>query len=301
MSLRSIAVLLAAGLLCAASAPAGLFEDLYRAIDRYYVTPTGSPVSPAPGGGLSNGSRFGRLRIVPNRLGDGYRLELDRAFGADRTGRPEVFDLGNLELELSGNTQATIGFTRRFIPTFDARLRAGTLSYQLRGTTGGQDFVLLGQIDADQAIQFNALGFYAVNLTINNVDSRLVGEGLGVEGNVDTSFDVGPITIRGHILADALLALATSLGINTEDAEALFPKSPIDRINDEIESALRQNPVLGEAVITGWEVAPAATRTSSSDEPGSADAAALAVDPALVPEPPSLALLALGLAALFRR
>ena len=298
-------LLVTAMTLCAAPASAGLFEDLYRAIDVFYATPTGSPTSVGPAGGSINGSRFGRLRIVPNELGDGFRLELDRSFGADRLGRPEVFDAGNLELELSGGTQATLEFTRRGIPTVDSTMIVNMLNYSLRGRTGGQDFVLLGQLDVTQAFEANVLGFYALNLNVNNAGSQLIGEGLGVDGARDADFDIGPISIRGNIFFDTLLALATSLGINTDELETVFPSSPIERINDEIENMLRQHEVLGEAVITEWELSPA---TAWEGQPlgapavGGPETIGPAFDPAQAPEPASLVLIGLlGLVALRRR
>lgn len=298
-------LLVTAMTLCAAPASAGLFEDLYGAIDRYYATPTGFPTSVGPAGGRINGSRFGRLRIVPNELGDGFRLELDRSFGADRLGRPEVFDAGNLELELSGGTQATLEFTRRGIPTVDATALASTLAYSLQGKTGGQDFLLTGQLDLSQAFEINALGFYGLNLTVNNIESQLIGEGLAVDGAVDTDFDIGPISVRGNVFFDAFLALATSLGINTDELETIFPNSPIDRINDQIENAFRQNEVLGEAVITELELSPAtAWEGQPLDAPavGGPETIGPAFDPAQAPEPASLVLIALlGLVALRRR
>jgi hypothetical protein len=238
--------LVTATLLGSAPALGGLWEDLYRGLD-IYATPTGYPVQVAPGGGQVNGNRFGRLRVVPNELGEGYRLELDRNFGVDTRGRPEVYDLGNFELQLSGATQATLGFTRRGILTGNADIFAGNLNYALRGKSGGQDFELTGLLNVANRLEVNRLGFYTLQLEINNTNSSLTADGVLVDGEQDTDFDVGPITIQGNVFYDVALAVLTSFGVDAPQLEGVFPASPIDRINDEIQAALsEQTLVLGE-------------------------------------------------------
>jgi hypothetical protein len=302
-------VLVAAAALLTTPASAGLFEDLYQGLD-ILATPTGFPVSVGSAGGLVNGNRFGRLRIVPNELGDGYRLELDRTFGADTRGRPEVFDLGNFELELSGPTQATLGFTRRGILTGNADVFANNLGYSLRGKSGGQDIELTGRLRVNNQLEVNQLGFYTLTLEVNNTDSALIADGVLVEGDRDTDFDVGPISIRGNIFYDVAAAVLTTFGVNTNDMESIFPASPIDRINDEIEAYLsRETEVLGDLIRAdlGTGELSAAAALEARDFVGGLirtadDAGALGTggDSARVPEPASLLLLALGVVALRR-
>ncbi len=243
-----IGLLITAMVLGSVPALGGLWEDLYRGLD-IYATPLGGPLQTVPGGGQVNGNRFGRLRIVPNDLGQGYRLELDRAFGVDTRGRPEVFDLGNFELQLSGLTQTTLHFTRRGILTGNADMFAGNLNYSLRGKTGAQDFELRGTLDLRNQLEVNRLGFYSLDLEINNTNSSLIADGVLVEGERDTDFDIGPISIKGNLFYDVALAVLTSFGVDTGELEGVLPKSPIDRINDEIQAALRaETAVLGEVL-----------------------------------------------------
>jgi hypothetical protein len=217
-----IGLLVTMGLLCSASASAGLFEDIYRGLE-IFTTPVGGP----------SGSRRGQLVITPNELGRGYRLELDRTFGSDSSGRPETYDLGNFELTVFGSVQSTLEFTRRGILTGNAQIRTNNLSYSLSGKSGAQDFELLGRLNVSQDLEINKLGFYTLQLEINNTASELIIEGLVAEGSPDTDFDIGPIDIKGNV--------------DTSELEGIFPKSPIDVINDEIEKALRgQALVLGE-------------------------------------------------------
>lgn len=90
--------------LAAASVPqaqSGLYEDIYRGL-QLAATPSGYPLTGTADGTRVNGQRAGRLRILPDQVGQGYTLEFDRSFGQDSRGRPEILDLGAYELELAG-------------------------------------------------------------------------------------------------------------------------------------------------------------------------------------------------------
>lgn len=296
-----IALLVTMGLLCSAPASGGLFEDIYRGLE-IFTTPVGGP----------SGARRGRLVITPNELGRGYRLELDRTFGRDSSGRPETYDLGNFELTVFGSVQSTLEFTRRGILTGNAEIRTNNLSYSLSGKSGAQDFELSGQLNVSQDLEINKLGFYTLQLEINNAASQLITEGLVAEGSPDTDFDIGPIDIKGNIFFDVFLAALTAFGVDTSELEGIFPKSPIDVINDEIEKALRgQAQVLGETSIIGIEsgalssAAALEAKNFVSDlilEIDDAEDYGLTADGDRVPEPTSLLVLALlGLVAARRR
>lgn len=246
MAQLRISLLALATLLCSAPALGGLYEDLYRGLG-YLATPTGSPITGVAGGGMANGNRFGRLRILPNEFGEGYRLELDRTFGGDTRGRPEVLDIGNLELELSGAMAATIQYTGRGIQTVNADIFANNLSYSLRDKFGFQDFEVRGTLSVNHQLEVSRLGFYYLDLEISNVNASLISDGLIVDGPTDADFDIGPISIRGNVFVDAAAAALNAFGVDTSGLEGLFPESPIARINDEIEAYINQHLVLGEA------------------------------------------------------
>ncbi|MBU0616586.1 MAG: hypothetical protein KKI02_02600 [Planctomycetes bacterium] len=245
MQLR-ISLLALAALLCSAPALGGLYEDLYRGLG-YLATPSGSPIFPAAGGGMSNGSRYGRLRIVPNEFGEGHRLEFDRNFGADGRGRPEVFDIGNLELQLTGSTASTIQYTGRGVQTLNVDVFANNVGYVLTDKTGVQDFELRGTVGVNHQLEINRLGFYYLDLEISNTGAGLNADGVIIDGPTDTDFDIGPINIRGNVFVDAAAAALNAFGVDTSGLEGLFPESPIARINDEIEAYINQYVVLGEA------------------------------------------------------
>lgn len=247
MAQLRISLLAVAALLCSSPALGGLYEDLYIGLG-YLATPSGSPVSSVTGGGQSNGNRYGRLRIVANDYGNGYRLEFDRTFGTDSYGRAETFDLGNLELTLSGSTQMTASYTTRGIPTFNIDAYTSSLSYLLVDETAGQEFELSGTLDVTSQVEINRFGSYEIVLEINNTDATLEGTGLIVDGSTDADFDVGPITVSGNVFVDLAASALSAVGVDTSELESLFPASPIERITEEIEALLGEDVVLSETV-----------------------------------------------------
>lgn len=230
--------------LCVAPTQGGFYEDLYRGLG-YFATPSGSPVTGVTGGGLSNGSRFGRLRIVPNDFGNGYRLELDRTFGSDTRGRPETFDLGPLELTLSGSMQSTVQYTSRLIPTVNVDIFANNMQYLLSTKSGAQDFSLSGTLNVNHQLEVSRLGFYYLTMEITQTNSELTADGIIVDGTVDSDYNIGPITVRGNVFVDMAAAALNGFGLDASGLEQLFPASPIARINDEITAFIdRQRQVL---------------------------------------------------------
>jgi len=230
-------LLLTACLGTASIARAEFYGDLFRGL-QVLAIPSGGPVFRGPGGAAFNGQRSGRVRIVRLGPAQGYRLEFNRTFGPDSFGRPEVFDLGNFEVQLSGGTAFDATITRRGIPTFNFNANVNNLNYSIRGKTGAQDFTLNGTLRLVENIEINPLGFYTLNLNVSNLDSQLTLQGLAAEGDRDTDFDIGPIRVRGNIFFDVAVATLASFGVDTTDIEGIFPHSPIDRITEEIRKSL---------------------------------------------------------------
>jgi len=302
---RTLSLVLAA-LLSSASASGGLFEDLYTGLN-VYGTPTGFA-----GGGRVNGNRMGRVRIVPNRLGRGYRLEIDRSFGNDGFGRPEVFDLGNYELQLVGSTQATFGYTSRGILTGNADIFANNLQYALRAKNGIQDIEVRGQLDVDSQLEVNALGFYTLQLDVNHTGSRLTADGVVVDGDIDTDWDVGPISIKGNVFYDAALTLLSSFGFDTEQAAGLFDGSPVSLVTRELTDLFDTHPLVAGDFASidtgGGEISDAAALAARDFVTGIAQQGTRvdlvgppAPPPGFVPEPSVLVLVTAGSLLALRR
>jgi hypothetical protein len=275
-------------------ARAGLFEELYRGLD-LLATPLGFPVQAVPGGGLRNGNRFGRLRIVPNEAGQGYRMEFDRTFGIDQNGRPEILDVGVGELELAGTVQGTMDYTNRGLLIASGSLISNGLNYSLRFESGLQDAELTGTLAINDNFEINQFGFYEVRVEVQNNNSTLTLDGVLAETSDDTAFDIGPIDVQGNIFYDMLLAALTTFGVDTTELEAVFPRSGIDRIDDEIANALRGSV---DALTGGAETAKRITGHNALGDESLSPLEAPNAGTTPLPEPASLALAAAPLALL---
>lgn len=276
----------------------GLWLNLYRGLD-VFATPTGGPLGVTADGLRFNGQRSGRLRFTPNRLGDGWNLELDRTFGTDSTGRPEIYDLGALELEMTGNALSTFGFTSRGFLIGNGTTNLNQLNFTLRGKTGLQDFEVTGILNGQSDIEINQFGFYDITLSITNAGSQFTVDGFLVEMDENLDFNIGPISVQGNIFFDGLLALLASAGVDTSDLESLAPNSPIDRINDSIRDELRRiELVAGQTIRASEFVGPPISPDRTIDGLARLDRPAGDTINE-VPEPSSLLLLVAG-AVLFR-
>jgi hypothetical protein len=229
-------------LLVVAAAPAGVFQQLFRDLD-YAATPLGSPLITTSDGTRVNGARSGRVRIAPNGLYNGYRLEYDRTYGADSTGRPETLWFGPFaQLTLQGPTQATLAYNHaKWFYTGTSEVLLNNVGYDLRSKLGLQDAELSGTFSLNQNLEVNSLGFYSLTLTASNANSEFKLDGVIVNDTQDINFNVGPIVVSGNVYYDAAVALATALGGDTTQLEDVFPQSPIDQIDDAIRTQLQQS------------------------------------------------------------
>ncbi len=286
---------LGAALACvwAATAQAGLYDDIYRGLAILSI-PSGSPVNQAADGSLVNGQRSGRLLIQPNVPGRGFDIEFNRVFGLDSGGRPEVLDLGQFEIQLSGATQATFGYTNRGVLIGSATINASNLNYALRAKSGIQDVTLTGTMNVAEHFELDEFGFYRATVNISNTNSELILDGSLAQETVPEDFDIGPISIKGNIFFDGFVALLSGLGVDTSQLEQLFPGSPIDQITNAIAEQVPQL-VAGLQVTGDGQLPPV---------PDSIDAALLIpsveltpttpVTSPTIPEPSVLLLISLG-------
>lgn len=294
------------------TAQGDLFQDIYRGLE-IAATPTGYPVFSSGDGTRVNGARTGRVRIVPNGIGPGYELQFDRTFGVDSTGRTETLHLGGLaDLTLQGNTQMTLGYNGKKFRTVHGELGANNLGYDIRTKVCAQDAELFGVMNMVGAFELNPFGCYRVTYELTNSDSKLLLDGVVVRDEQDMNFDVGPIVVEGNIFLDATAALLTSFGVDTSGLEALTPKSPMDEINEAIENQIQQATVVAgetvesdlaqlllQTVLEGNGEASQALIEGLVADVGEDDNQSARVGPMMVPEPGTLALLALGTVAVW--
>jgi hypothetical protein len=291
--------------LLAAPAFAGLFEDVYSGL-RVLSTPTGFPTNTLQDGTRVNGQRLGRLRLVPHDLSNGYTLEFDRNFGQDLAGRPEVFDLGPVELELSGGTSMTAGFSRRGFLIGSLDFSTNNLNYQLRANSGAANTELSGQLLTSGSMEINQFGFYTLELQMDNTQSELRVNGVVDEDFEPTNFSVGPISLQGNIFIDMLAAGLAQAGVDTSGLQALFPRSPISVLTDSILQGGAGNSAVAGLFLENDKsnVAPALLLDPLPTAPDLSAGPRFESDPSVtnLPEPSSAAaLLALGVAGLTRR
>jgi hypothetical protein len=300
---RFVIASVAAGAMGAASAHAGIFQDVFRGL-QIVSTPSGSPVLPQVDGSRVNGQRVGRVRIVPETLGQGYSVEFNRNFGLDTTGRPETFDLGPVDLELNGATAMTAGFTRRGFLIGTMNFSANSLDYLLRAKTGAQNAELSGTIDANGTIEINQFGFYDASVLVTNANSRLTVDGVLADDFSETDLGIGPINVQGNIFVDLLAAGLAHAGVDTTVLETLFPRSPIDQITNAIDLARPLDAAEAAGLLDGGVAQPRFAEALGIELPSTLDAAIGSVPTGAagaLPEPGTLALLAVGAAALLRR
>lgn len=286
--MRYAVIGIAVSLSWAIPAQAGLFSDLYDGLI-YFTTPSDGPLNFGSDGTAFNGSRSGRVRITENQLGDGFAVEINRAFGADSQGRPEILDLGAFELQLDGVLASTLSYTSRGFLVGNSDLSVQNLQYAIRGKTGAQDVELTGTLNVGHTLEINQFGFYTMNLAVNNTDSQATVDGVVVRDVDETNFNVGPITIEGNIFFDAFVGLLGSFGADISGLQNAFPESPIDRITQAFNAQMNQI-VAGQSLQTALPLSAVTAQPVSSVEPQAITA----------PEPASLTGL-LALSAGLRR
>lgn len=294
----------------AVTAYAGFVDNIYRGLE-ILTTPLGGPLSTSSDGTVFNGSRSGRVRIVPSGIGEGYQLELDRTFGVDSRGRAETLHLGGVaDLTLSGPIQITAGYNGRgMFRTYRGEFGASNLGYLLRTKTGAQDATISGTFNTSTAFEVNPFGFYNLAVDISNSNASYALDGVVIRDEQDMNFNVGPINIQGNIFYDMALSLLNSAGVDTSDLEELFPRSPIGTINEAIQDAIQQRDVVA-GISSEYSHAALLARAVIGQDSGAAEAlfadlaiaptattavADAASTPALaVPEPGALLLLTFG-------
>lgn len=313
---RRVLLVATLGVALAVPAAADLYRDMFRVLD-LVATPSGFPLSTTGDGTRVNGARSGRLRIVPVGFGPGYQLELNRTFGNDSRGRPEVFHLlGFGDLVLQGSMQMTAGYSGNRFRTVTIDQSANNMSYSLRTKVGAQDVEFTGNLNVLNLLEVNPLGFYDMTLEVVNRNSEVRLDGVVIRDNQATNFNLGPISVKGNIYVDALAALVTALGGDATALEQAFPSSPVGLLNDAIRDQLQQNAAGAHTLVAGSAAEPSVSgllgAVLSGDtamaesmlaqlRPLAEPAAAPPADATAVPEPGTLLLVALGATALASR
>jgi hypothetical protein len=232
-----------------------------------------------------------------NPLSGGADLLINRQFNGN------LFDFGAAELTLQGPISLQVSTGGRLLPTFDvafttalnAQNQATQLNYSFVTDTGPQSTTVSGSMLIDGDFSINALGFYDLTLT-SSARKTIVREGTVTETNTSDS-DLGPLTVSGNIFADALAVLTDPLfeQNGSENPFAAISKTLIDPNSIGIFDLASLPEVAQENVLensSGFGPMPPAA--SPANGIGN-------VSHAIVPEPPVLILLLVGLPLIVRR
>lgn len=242
----------------------------------------------------------------------GHTIRFD-GFWDNRT-----YNFGFSEITLSGNGNATFGYGLRGIPHLDWQIQTNNLQYEIQTKNGIEDLRLQGVIGGFTKGNVNLIGFYTMTLDYGN-RGQLIRDGQQVE-TIDTSFDLGPINIRGNLVVDAVAALAKAAGADTSRIDSIVNKGLVTGkavdlaesakiklaagklITHEELAAMTQLSVLGSTMGRDLLNDPTGSLLELAQQnidPNSPTSDGLSVG--LVPEPATLTLLAGSALALFAR
>ncbi len=248
------------------------------------------------------------VRGQSNPASGGYEFLVNNQF------QNRQFDFGAWDLTLNGPISTQFSTGGRVLSNLDVALTtalnsdagAQPLTYELNYDAGAQATKITGSLLVDANLNLNAFGFYDLGL---NYSTRQTVVNSGTVSNSTTDFDsdLGPINVRGNIFADALAAITDPLfaaarqpnpfemfsGANQlklaiqAQGDALLASLGAGLADAPSASALRGT----TSGFVGPQVPRAGGLTASNSSPGSQNVG-------VVPEPPVLLLMLLGIPAL---
>lgn len=166
-------------------------------------------------------------QVNKNYLGKGWDFDAS-AFYSGQTFR---FGLADLTLGDTSPSRVAIsaGYTLRGLPQARFSMEtASPLSYTMKANYGVQDLTATGSILLDVDTTINALGFYDLTFHISN-RGQFQTEGFAGADEGTLDFDAGPIIVSGNIYADVLAALTQPFftAAGTENPFAKFSQKAV--------------------------------------------------------------------------
>ena len=253
-----------------------------------------------------------RTGLKKNYLGKGWDFDAT-AFYSGQTYRFGWADL-TLGAGQATSVQISAGYTLRGLPS--ARFSMSTnnpLAYTLNANYGVQDLTAVGSMLIDVDTTINALGFYDMTFHISN-RGTFQTEGFAGQDQGTLDFDAGPIVVSGNIFADILAAITQPLfaAAGAENPFAKFSQKAVRGLNADLDLARLTALDAMSADQVGQAVNGLLVSAVLGQEPGTDPWASLTMNAGLletstsqdlrawnqtVPEPATLAMLALALAA----
>lgn len=204
------------------------------------------------------------------------------------TGQPLDFGFGSLALQ--GPVSFQVGTGKRILPTLDIDFStalngdstASPLNYLLNVDAGSQETSISGSLLVDGSFSIDGFGFYDLEM---NYSSRqnVENDGRFANNTVMSDLDVGPVNVSGNIFADALAVLTDPLFEAAGTVNIFEGFSGRSQLQD------------------AFDAAAARAQVSSLGEYESAARSIVDVGTFVVPEPPLLVLLLVGIPVIFAR
>jgi hypothetical protein len=137
---------------------------------------------------------------------------------ATTTFRGNTQDFGPGDLTLSGPLSLSLSTGGRGLSELQLGLRsapnatatATPLNYTLNLDVGGESTRVAGNVLMDTSLKLNNLGFYSLQVRYSS-RQNVTRTGADATDTKQYDFDVGPINVRGNVLADALVAITNPL------------------------------------------------------------------------------------------
>ncbi len=162
----------------------------------------------------------GEIAVVPSQFGDGWTvLTTKRLDGESLYGGVVGIDLFSVRDPLTNqlvpvNLNTEFSARRWVIPTAKLRIatdQTGTnnpsvIGYDLWFRTGALNVEARGEGSLEMELEFNALGFYSLD-AFNSNRGELTLSGLLADETRSMDYDIGPVSVEGHVLIDGLYLL----------------------------------------------------------------------------------------------
>lgn len=233
----------------------------------------------------------------PNPLSGGADLLITQQFSG------QVYDFGSAELTLQGPISLGISTGGRILPVFEVSLatavnsqsESSPLSFSHVTDIGPQARSVSGSTLIDADFSINALGFYDFSLTYST--RRTVQKEGAVNASETFDSDVGPLAVSGNIFVDALELLTDPFFEQTGQVNPLssLSKSLIDLQDFDLVGLLAMSESDLQELV-GMQSESGVLHSPLARTAGQGFATGM-----VVPEPPVLVLLLVGLPIMIYR
>ncbi|MHC5109642.1 MAG: hypothetical protein ACYTHJ_07165 [Planctomycetota bacterium] len=176
-------------------------------------------------------------------IGNGINVEAVTVF-------PDIpIDIGIAEYSISGPMSMELYAGGRALDVVKLRFQTALqnnepsvpITYTASYDVGGQQADITGSLLIDGEFTLNSFLFYSIELEYSSRQT-VVRDGNIVDDELETDFDVGPLNIRGNIIADVLAAITSPLLGNDPETNPFIELSGRNQFKELLQSA--KNPAV---------------------------------------------------------